>query len=151
VADELETLWPGRVPATPDLLTASVTAWDAVRASGPVALARLAAEGVPQLPYFGDAARRLLEELPATADGLSGTERRVLEAIVGGFRTPAAAFVAAQELEPAPFLGDTWFYRALAALGTGDNRLLETDDGEPLPAPPPLGDGQRFTRLPLRL
>jgi hypothetical protein len=78
-------------------------------------------------------------------------ERRALEAIVGGFRTPAAAFVAAQELEDAAFLGDTWFYRTLAALGAGDDRLVETDDGEPLPAPPPLGDGQRFTRLPLRL
>jgi DNA-binding transcriptional MerR regulator len=151
VADELETLWRDRATATPDVLAAAVAAWDAVRASDPVALARLATEGVPELPYLAEAARRLLEELPAPVDGLSGTERRAVEAIVGGFRTPAAAFVAAQELEDAPFLGDTWFYRTLAALGAGENRLVETDDGQPLPAPPPLGDGQRFTRLRLRL
>ena len=68
-----------------------------------------------------------------------------------GARTPATAFVAAQELEHAPFLGDTWFFRSLAALGGGDRRLVETRDGGPLPTPPPLGAGHDFNRLPLRL
>ena len=67
-------------------------------------------------------------------------------------RAPArAACAAAQRLEQAPFLGDTWFYRALSALGQGTTRLLETDDGAPLPPPPPLSDNQLFARLPLRL
>ena len=39
----------------------------------------------------------------------------------------------------------------LATLGQGETRLVETDDGAPLPLPPPLGDGQRFARLRLRL
>ena len=65
--------------------------------------------------------------------------------------TPPAAFVAAQRLEDAPFLGDSWFYRTSSALGAGRARLVETDDGAPLPAPPPLGDSQRFARLQLRL
>jgi hypothetical protein len=73
----------------------------------------------------------LLEELPAPADGLSGTERRALQAVAAGARTPPAAFVAAQRLEEAPFIGDTWFYRALSALGQGKTRLLETEAGTP--------------------
>ena len=56
-----------------------------------------------------------------------------------------------QRLEDAPFLGDAWFYRALSALGQGAARLLETDDGTPLPPPPPLGDGRHFAGLRLRL
>jgi len=71
--------------------------------------------------------------------------------IAAGARTPAASFVAAQRLEEAPFLGDAWFYRALSALGQGETRLLETGEGTPLPAPPPLGDGELFARLRLRL
>jgi hypothetical protein len=93
----------------------------------------------------------LLEELPAPADGLSGTERRALQAVAGGARTPPAAFVAAQGLEEAPFIGDAWFYRALSALGQGEMRLIETEAGTPLPVPPPLGDSQPFARLQLRL
>ena len=37
------------------------------------------------------------------------------------------------------------------ALGDGPVRLVETDEGDPLPAPPPLSDGHLFSRLPLRL
>ena len=33
----------------------------------------------------------------------------LLQVIAAGAHTPPAAFVAAQRLEEAPFLGDTWF------------------------------------------
>jgi hypothetical protein len=104
----------------------------------------------PELPFLAPALWRLLEELPAPGDGLSGTERRALAAIAAGHATPRDAFLAAQDAEPAPFLGDAWFYRALQELGTGENRLLETVDGDPLPPAPPLGDAQRFVGAPLR-
>ncbi len=150
-ADELETLWPTRDATTPELLEAAVSAWDAFRAPEPTALAEQGAHESPLLPFLAAALRRLLEELPAPADGLSGTERRALQAIAAESHTPQSAFVAAQRLEAAPFLGDAWFYRALAALGRGRVRLVETEEGEPLPAPPPLGDAQAFARLSLRL
>ena len=150
-ASELETLWPSRRQAAPAALDAATSAWAALRAPEPTALAEWATRDSEQLPFLAPALRRLLEELPAPADGLSGTERRALQAVAAGARTPPAAFVAAQRLEQAPFLGDTWFYRALSALGQGTTRLLETDDGAPLPPPPPLSDNQLFARLPLRL
>jgi hypothetical protein len=150
-ADELETLWPARREANVETLAAAVAGWDAVRAPDPTALAELAGRGSTELPLVGPALLRLLEELPDAADGLSGTERRALQAIAAGARTPMGAFLAEQELEAAPFLGDAWFYRTLVGLGRGDTRLVETEDGDPLPKPPPLSDGQVFTRLPLRL
>jgi redox-sensitive transcriptional activator SoxR len=150
-AEELETLWPTRRPAGSETLAAGRAAWEAVRSADPRALEEWASGGSEQLPFFGAAAARLLEELPAPGDGLSGTERRALEAIAAGARTPPAVFLAVQELEPAPFMGDAWFYRVLATLGRGRLRLVETDDGRPLPLPPPLSDGSVFARLPLRL
>jgi hypothetical protein len=86
------------------------------------------------LPFLGPALIRLLEELPAPRDGLSGTERRVLQAIAAGATRPLGVFRATQDLEEAPFLGDMWFYRTLALLGAGDARLVETQEGEPLQA-----------------
>jgi hypothetical protein len=148
---ELETLWPARRPATPETLAAAREAWAALRASDPTALAAFATGGTGSLELLGPALLRLLEELPATRGGLSRTERGALEAIAAGAGTPAAAFRAAQELEEAPFLGDAWFFRTLAELGGGDGRLVQGDDGSPLPAPPPLGDARTFAWFPARL
>jgi redox-sensitive transcriptional activator SoxR len=149
--DELETLWPERRPATPETLAAARAAWDAFRAPDPVALGALAAGDTEPLELLRPALLRLLEELPAARDGLSRTERGALEAVAAGASGPGNAFVASQQLEQAPFLGDAWFFRTLAELGSGDRRLVEADDGGPLPAPPPLGDGSRFASVRLRL
>ena len=48
--------------------------------------------------------------------------------IAGDARTPMRAFLATQELEEAPFLGDAWFYRALSTLGQGNGRLEGEDE-----------------------
>jgi hypothetical protein len=66
-------------------------------------------------------------------------------------RSALAAFVAAQQLEQAPFLGDAWFFRAVAGLGHGSARPVATQAGDELAQPPPLGDAHVFSRLPLRL
>jgi hypothetical protein len=150
-ADQLETLWPSRVTAVPDTLAAAASAWDALRRPEPSVLAAHAGRDVPQLPFLRPALRRLLEELPAPRDGLSGTERRALQAIAAGATTPGAAFRAEQDLEDAPFLGDAWFYRTLSVLGGGEPRLIQTHSGEPLPAAPPLGDAHAFAALSLKL
>jgi hypothetical protein len=150
-ANELEAVWPSRRPAEPAVLGTAAAVWAALRAPEPTSLAEWARQGTADLPFLAAALGRLLEELPAPTDGLSRTERHALEVVDAGARTPPAAFVAAQRLEDAPFLGDTWFYRSLCELGQGTNRLLETDDGTPLPPPPPLGDSRLFARLPLRL
>ena len=150
-ADELETLWPTRRAATPEALAAATAAWDAFRAPEPTELARWASRGSQELPFLAASLQRLLEELPAPGDGLSGTERRALQAVAAGAGTPGAAFVAAQQLEQAPFLGDAWFYRTLSTIGGGQVRLLETQSGEPLPLPPPLSEAHAFWPLSLRL
>jgi hypothetical protein len=150
-ANELETLWPSRRRAEPDQLGTAARAWEALRAPEPTLLAEWATRDTPQLPFLAPALRRLLEELPSAANGLSRTERHALQTVAAGAQSPPAAFVAAQRLEEAPFLGDSWFYRALSLLGQGETRLVETGDGAPLPPAPPFGDGQQFARLRLRL
>jgi DNA-binding transcriptional MerR regulator len=149
--DELERLWPARREVMAEMLADAVEAWAAFRAPEPSALSELAARGSEQLPFLPAALRRLLEELPDVRDGLSRTERQTLEAIVDGARTPVEVFLATQNAEEAPFLGDSWFYRSLSALGHGNARLVETEDGAPLPAAPPLSDGREYAWLALRV
>ena len=142
--DELETLWPERRVVRVAAIDSAASAWDGFRENDPQTLARLVAEGSRELPFLAAALERLLEELPAPADGLSGTERRALRAIAEGARTPADAFLVAQDLEDAPFLGDTWFYRALVAVGRGRARLVELENGEELRLAAPQSDAQVF-------
>jgi DNA-binding transcriptional MerR regulator len=147
-ADELASLWPLRKSGDAAALETATRAWGALRAPEPIPLAELVQRELPELPFLAPALRRALEELPAPRDGLSTTERNALRAIAEGATTPIAAFVFAQQLETAPrFLGDSWFFRALTALGP----LLETTDGRPLPPPPPLSDANVFASLSLRL
>jgi hypothetical protein len=150
-ADELETVWPARRTVDGEALATAAAVWEAFRAPEPGGLAGWAVRGTPGLPLLAPALVRLLEELPAPVGGLSRTERTTLLAIADGASTPAVAFVAAQNLEPAPFLGDTWFYRSLVELGRGPARLVETGEGGELPEPPPLGNGPAFAGLSLRL
>ena len=89
--DELETLWPERRRASAGTVAAAVKAWEALRAPEPSTLAELAQREEPELPFLASALRRLLEELPAPGDGLSGTERRALTAIAAGHTTPREA------------------------------------------------------------
>jgi redox-sensitive transcriptional activator SoxR len=146
-AEELASLWPARATSTAEALEHAANVWAAFRAPDPRALAGLATHDEPGLPFLAPALQRLLEELPAPHDGLSRTERQALRVVAEGAPTPAAAFVAAQKLEDAVFIGDAWFYRALTGLG----ELVETADGTSLPAPPPLSDGNVFARLSIRL
>ena len=147
--DELETLWPGRRQVTAEMLQDATAAWAAFRAQEPVALAELAARGSEHLPFLGGALERLLEELPEVGDGLSRTERQALQVIAAGARNPFDVFRATQDMEEAPFHGDAWFDRTLSALGQGDERLLETEEGNPLPEAPPLSDGHEYAWLSL--
>jgi hypothetical protein len=150
-SDELETLWPSRRPPAEGVLDVAAEVWAAFRAPEPTALAAWSNRPLSELPLLRNALRRLLEELPGAGDGLSRTERQALKVIAAGATSPESAFLAAQRLEAAPFLGDAWFHRTLAAVGSGSVRLIETGDGEPLPPPPPIGDHKTFSQLELRL
>jgi redox-sensitive transcriptional activator SoxR len=71
-ARELETLWPSRRRAAPAALGVATSAWAALQAPEPTTLTQWATHESAQLPFVATALRRLLEELPAPADGLSG-------------------------------------------------------------------------------
>jgi DNA-binding transcriptional MerR regulator len=134
-ADELEALWPRRVPVTAEMLALAREAWGAFRAPDPTALARLLERDTAALPHLEAAVRRLLEELPDVGTGLSRTERQLLEPLADGPRRPGELFVESQAREDAAFAGDTWVWKRLADL----QPLVDE-----LPPPPPLGDVHAF-------
>jgi hypothetical protein len=115
-AAELESLWPKRRAVTDEDTAGAQRAWEAVRRADPRGVAGVRLDPTPARPFLTAALRRLLEELPDVDDGLSRTERQLLELLDDGPLLTGALFVASQDLEEAPFHGDTWILRTLAGL-----------------------------------
>jgi DNA-binding transcriptional MerR regulator len=144
---ELESLWPERRAVTVEMLETARAAWDAFRSAEPTELEALLECNTSSLPYLAGAVRRLLEELPDLENGLSRTERQLLEPLLEGPRTPPQLFVENQAREEAVFAGDAWIWKRLAELAP----LVATEAAEALPPPPPLGEPRAFaaTRIAL--
>jgi hypothetical protein len=77
--DELASLLDTRQTIGDAQHTLARRAWDAFREPTPEALDHLRREDTSALPYLAAALRRFFEEYPWTTDGLSRTERRLLE------------------------------------------------------------------------
>src|SRR5690349_3937071 len=101
---------------TPAALELATRAWAAFHAPSPEGLATIAAVRLGELRFLGEAFDRLSREYPATRDGLSLTERRVLAAAAEGASDAGTAFVRAGARETRPYMGDTWCFATMDRL-----------------------------------
>jgi hypothetical protein len=82
------------------------------------------------MPFLPTALLRFLEEYPGTTDGLSRTERQVLQAAAAGKRKKADIYVESRKHEDVPW-GDASVYLRLAWLTVGPNpALIESPKNE---------------------
>lgn len=125
---ELESLWPQRRAVTDEDTAGAQLAWEAVRRTDPRGVAQVFRDPPPGRPFLGAAFGRLLEEFPDVDDGLSRTERQLLELLDDGPLLTGALFVASQDREEAPFHGDAWILRTLAELD-GATPLVSRTEG----------------------
>ena len=108
-------LFAARRPVIDAQLAEGRDAWAAFTAPDP---ARLNGQRCPQLRFLGAALRRQMEEFPWIGDGLSRTERAVLEALRAGALEFTEIFRRVRE-EPV-FLGDSvlaWHLRRMRQEG----------------------------------
>ena len=82
-------------------------AWAAFRSPDPTAIEQVLATDTSALPYLAAALERYLEEFPSTRDGLSRSERRVLEVARDGPISLAQAFPRMHENETAFYITDS--------------------------------------------
>jgi hypothetical protein len=83
-------------------LELATRAWATFRAPAPGGLGAISAARLGELRFLGEAFDRLGRGYPATRDGLSLTERRVVAAIADGAPGTGAAFARAQARETRP-------------------------------------------------
>ncbi len=114
----------------------------------PDGLAAIATTRSGDLRFLGEAVDRLCREYPATRDGLSLAERRVLAAVADGAADAGTAFVRAAARETRPYLGDTWCYAMMDRMVRARVRLL---DAMPSGRPVERGTQLRLTDIGARI
>ncbi len=90
--DELASLLETRQRVSEGQYSLAERAWQAFREPTPEDVDNLGQRDTAALPYLAAAVARFLQEYPWTTDGLSRTERRLLELAAGGTVELSAAF-----------------------------------------------------------
>ena len=128
---DLEALFPRRRPVTAEQIALAKRAWSAYRSPDPRALEALLQTDLSALPFLGPALARHLEEFPSERDGLSRSERRMLEQAIDGPAAIHAAFPRMHQGETAYYIADSWFFdraRDLAGASPALMHLTITSD-----------------------
>jgi hypothetical protein len=105
--DELASLLETRQPVTEAQYSLAELAWQEFRDATPEALDNLRHTNTAALPFLAAAITRFVQEYPWTIDGLSRTERRLLELADAGSIDLSAAFPRMHDREDAYYITDT--------------------------------------------
>lgn len=133
----LALLWQNRVAVTPAMMAFATKCWRAFTEKSPAELFQQATLENAPLPVMQSALKRLLQELPWKSDGLSLTERLILEILDrDGAMKPAKAFhFLMAEAEPQAYLGDIMFLHIVLELTQAERPpvILEVLDPDAKP------------------
>jgi hypothetical protein len=149
--EQLASLHPGREPVADAQWALARAAWAAFRAPDPAEIERVLAGDTGALPFLRGALVRHLEQFPAVGDGLSRTERQILEAVAAGAAGPRELFLADQAREERVFMGDATLWGYVRSLVDGPEPLLRVAGGGPFRLPGPDADGAAFWEQRLEL
>jgi len=120
---QLTRLFPSRKRVAAEQMTIAREAWRAFRASDPQALLQFTRQEPEEMPFLKTALLRFLEEYPWTTDGLSRTERQVLQAVATGKRKQQDIYFESRKQEDVPW-GDSSVYLRMDWLARGPNPAL---------------------------
>jgi hypothetical protein len=123
-AGELGPLFETRQLVTAAQYALGARAWSAFRSPDPTAIEALLATDTTALPYLAAALQRHLEEFPSMADGLSRTERRILELASNAPIALRVAFPRMHDEETAFYIADVSYVHVVRDLAAADPPLI---------------------------
>jgi hypothetical protein len=129
---ELTPLLDTRQPVTNEQYEVADRAWRAFRAPTPEPLDRLRQSDTSALPYLASALTGFLREFPWTTDGLSRSERRLLQLTAAGSLTLTSAFPRMDDGQRAYYISDEALNELADGLSGTTPALLTASEGESL-------------------
>ena len=130
--NELTPLLDMRKPVTNEQYAVADRAWRAFREQTPQPLDRLRESDTSALPYLASAITAFLREFPWTTDGLSRSERRLLQLAAAGSLTLAEAFPRMDDGQRAYYVSDESLNDLADDLSGTVPALLTVSEGESL-------------------
>ncbi|GAC1390946.1 MAG: DUF1835 domain-containing protein [Vulcanimicrobiaceae bacterium] len=127
--EELLALQSKRRPVNAATFRLAKEVWDAYRQETPQALYELQDRVTSEMRHLHSAIRRLFEEYPGKATGLSRTQTQILDTVAGGVNRKDDIFRLSQNCEEAVYLGDSSFFRILDDLCAQPAPLLNIAQG----------------------
>jgi len=127
---QLAGLWPSRHTVSAAEFHLAAAAWHEFRAPDPAGIEDLLRGDTSALPFLAGALLRHLQQFPSVENGLSRTERQILELAGAGRRDFHALFAADQRREERIFMGDGAFARYVTALCDCRHPLLLQEGSE---------------------
>ena len=135
---DLTALFADRRPVRDAQFALAARAWSAYRSPDPRAIEELLKSDTSALPFLAAALARHLEEFPSDADGLSRSERRLMEQAMTGPADIRAAFPRMHHGETAYYIADSWFVDRARELASASPALIDlsitADQASGLPA-----------------
>lgn len=127
--EQLAELWPARHAVTVEEMNLAAVAWSAFRAPDPSAIEEVMRQDTSALPFLAGALRRHLQQFPSVENGLSRTERQIMELVEAGVHRLPELFCADRQREERIFMGDDTFERHVRGLGECRHPLLIDEHG----------------------
>lgn len=138
-AEDFPGLFATRRAITPEQIVLATRAWRAYRSADPRAIEQLLQTTTAALPFLAAALRRHLEEFPSEGDGLSRSERRMMEMAVARAAEIHQALPRMHEGETAYYITDLSFFDLANALATATPPLLIIHLRHPKGSETPVG------------
>ena len=121
---DIAALFPTRASVTSAQIAVALRAWTAYRSADPRAIESLLRDDTSALPFLAAALTRHLDEFPSEADGLSRTERRLMEQALDAPVPLQAVFPRMHAGETAYYIADSWLFDRATELATCEPPLM---------------------------
>ena len=124
---ELASLFGARQPVGASQFALAQSSWQAFRSPDPRSIEQLIDGDTSALPFLAAALGRHLQEFPWVRDGLSRTERRLLELLAPGPMRLGAIFPRMHDFETAFYIADLSFLDVAMGLAAQPPGLIAVD------------------------
>ncbi|MDH5547478.1 MAG: DUF1835 domain-containing protein [Gammaproteobacteria bacterium] len=129
--DQIYLLYKKRLDISINQIDIARSVWQAICSDDPRDLLGFTPRHLAAIPYLADAVQRLIQQYPSKSNGLSRSEKQILEIMSTGENDLEKIFIRTQRKEDKPFMNQTMFWLTVSRLVQAEMPAIELEQDEP--------------------